>query len=73
MTYPSVVAGIVDKNGGLRVVVTQPWLMHHHVSEGERAIVVPRVRVKEPVAWDKIPDVIEIVKKHIAKTGEHHG
>ena len=73
MSYPSVVAGVVDKRGGLRVVVTQPWLVHHHVNEGERAVIVPRLMVREPVAWNKIPDVIEIVKRHITDTGARHG
>ena len=67
MSYPSVVAGVVDKNGGIRVVVTQPWLMHHHLNEGERAVIVPRLTVREPVAWDQIPNVIETVKQYIAE------
>ena len=73
MSYPSIIAGVVDGMGGFRVVVTQPWLVHHHVNEGERAVIVPRLTVREPVAWDKITDVIEIVKKHIAYTGARHG
>lgn len=64
----SAVAGILDKKGGLRVVVTQRWRMRHHVGKGEKLFVVPDMEVKEPVPWDDIPPLIETVQKHVAST-----
>jgi len=62
------VAGIVGKNGGLRVVVTQRWRFRHHVKKGERLFVVPEMLVQEPVSWNEIPTLIERVQKHVART-----
>jgi hypothetical protein len=62
----SAVAGIIDSNGGLRVVVTQRWRMHHHVKKGEKLFVVPGLKVREPVSLSQAADLIETVKKHIA-------
>jgi len=64
----SAVAGIVDRNGGVRTVVTQRWRMRHHVKKGEQLFVVPGFFVQEPVPWDEIPIVIDIVQKHITRT-----
>lgn len=64
----SAVAGILDKSGGLRVVVTQRWRMRHHVFRHERLFVVPDLDVKEPVPWNDIPPLIEKVQKHVAST-----
>jgi hypothetical protein len=64
----SAVAGIVDRKGGLRVVVTQRWRLRHHVNKGERLFVVPGYEVQEPVPWDDIPPLIERVQKHVAST-----
>jgi hypothetical protein len=61
----SAVAGVVDRKGGMRVVVTQPWRMRHHVEDGERLFVVPKLRVQEPVPWDEIPIVIAKAEKHV--------
>jgi hypothetical protein len=66
MNQRSAVAGILDRKGGLRVVVTQRWRMRHHVGKHERLFVVPGVEVKEPVPWDEIPPLVEKVQKHIA-------
>ena len=62
----SSVAGIVDVNGGLRVVVTERWRLHSHVGHGERLFIVPGLKVQEPVSWGRVPDVIEAVRQHIA-------
>jgi hypothetical protein len=67
-TKLSSVAGILDKDGGLRVVVTQRWRMRHHVGRGERLFVVPDYEVQEPVPWVDIAPLIERVQEHIAKT-----
>jgi len=64
----SAVAGVLDSNGGLRVVVTERWRMRYHVSQGERLFVVPGLRVTEPVPWDDIPPLIETVQRHVAQT-----
>ena len=66
MSYPSVAAGVVDKNGGLRIVVTQPWLVRNHLFEGERSFVVPKLRVREPLTISQAAPIIETVKKHVA-------
>ncbi len=62
----SAVAGILDSNGGLRVVVTQRWRMRHHVGKKERLFVLPDFQVQEPVPWDDIPPLILRVQKHVA-------
>ncbi len=64
----SAVAGVLDKKGGLRVVVTQRWRMRHHVGKGERLFVVPDMEIQEPVPWDDIPSLIETVQKHVVTT-----
>lgn len=64
----SAVAGIVDKKGGLRVVVTQRWRMRHHVGKGERLFVLPDLEVSEPVPWDDIPPLVDRVHRHVAHT-----
>ncbi len=62
----SAVAGIVDRDGGMRVVVTQRWRMRHHVSKGERLFVLPD-QVEEPVPWDEIPALISKVQTHVVE------
>ena len=62
----SAVAGIVDANGGLRVVVTEHWRMGFHVRHGERLFIVPDLEVQEPLSMAQAAPIIEIVKKHIA-------
>jgi len=64
----SAVAGIVDRKGGLRVVVTQRWRMRHHVKRNERLYVVPDLEVQEPVPWNEVPPLIEKVQKHVVST-----
>lgn len=64
----SALAGIIDERGGLRVVVTEAWRLHHHVGKDEQLFVVPDVTVKEPVPWEEVPDVIETVQKHVSRT-----
>jgi len=59
------VAGIVGKNGLLRVVVTQRWRLRNHVKKGERLFVVPNLEVQEPVSWHEIPTLIRNVERHV--------
>lgn len=63
---PSSVGGVIDANGYLcRVVVTERERMHLHVVPGERLIVVPGLKIREPVSWREIPEVIQKVEAHI--------
>jgi Fe-S-cluster containining protein len=64
----SAVAGILDRKGGLRVVVTQRWRMKFHVKKGEQIFIVPGLLVREPVPWDKIPFVIAEAHRHVNRT-----
>ncbi len=65
---PSAVAGIIGRDGGLRVVVTQRWRMRHHVGKGEKLFVVPDYEVEEPVLWDDIAPLIARVQRHVSGT-----
>jgi hypothetical protein len=69
LSYPSVVVGILgeDETEVRRVVVTQPSHIYYHVKEGERAVIVPGVLVREPVVWNRIPNLIELAKKAVTK------
>jgi hypothetical protein len=63
----SAVAGILDRNGGLRILVTQRWRMQAHVGEGERLFIVPHFKVQEPVALGKdTVDLIARVEAYVA-------
>jgi hypothetical protein len=70
---PSVLVGILDTYGGMRVVVTHRKSVRHHVRHDELAIVVPRLRVHEPIAWGDIPSVVRRVEIEIDKWIERHG
>jgi hypothetical protein len=62
----SVVAGIVNKDGGLRVVVTKAWRLRHHVQKGERLYIVPGLKVKEPVPFGQAQAaVIAAARKYV--------
>lgn len=70
----SEVAGIVDKRGGFRVVVTERRRdFRHHVGKGERLFVVPGVYVQEPVPFEEIYPLVCAVEQHItdATSGEN--
>jgi len=62
----SAVAGIIDQNGGLRVVVTQRWRMRYHVKKGERLFIVPHLKVQEPVLGKDQIDLIARVESYVA-------
>jgi len=70
---PSIVAGVLDTYGGMRVVVTHRKSLRHHVRQDELAIVVPRLRVHEPIAWGDIPIVVKRVEIEIEKWIEQRG
>jgi len=64
---PSVIVGVLDTYGGLRVVVTHRKSVRHHVKADELGIVVPHLRVHEPIAWGDIPTVIQRAELEIDK------
>ena len=64
----SAVAGIIDRKGGLRVVITERWRMRHHVGKKEQLFVVPNFEVQEPIPWNDIPPIVERVEKYVAST-----
>jgi hypothetical protein len=61
----SAVAGILDAQGGLRIVVTQRWRMKFHIGKGERAFIVPGFLLQEPVPWNYIPVMVRRVELYI--------
>ena len=63
----SSVAGIVDRNGGIRVVVTRPELLLCHVGIGEQLFVIPDLLVDEPVPLDEAPVLIDRVLRYVAE------
>jgi len=72
MVKKSSVAGIVDKKGGLRIIVAHKKNMPFHLFEGERLYILPRVKVIEPVTdmreiADLIRQVEDYVKQELSK------
>ena len=65
----SAVAGIVDRGGGLRVVVTERWRMQFHAGEGEKLYIVPGLEVDEPVDRGNVPYLIDRVKTYVHSQG----
>ena len=70
---PSVIVGIIDTYGGMRVVVTHRRDVRHHVRHDELAIIVPRLRVHEPIAWNDIPIVVKRCEIEIEKWIKQRG
>jgi hypothetical protein len=54
------IAGILDRFGGTRVVVTYPGQFTAHVGLGEYLCMVPNKTVHEPIAWGDHPYVIAL-------------
>ena len=65
------VAGIVDTKGGVRIMVGTRAEIIAAVGAGERFFLVPRLRVIEPVPYEKIPSLIDQVHEHVAKVAWH--
>lgn len=59
---PSVIGGILDSYGGVRVVVAHKRAFKHHVAPGEFLCLVKNIkqRVHEPIAWKDSPIVIRL-------------
>jgi len=53
--------GILDTFGGLRFVVCHRDELEHHRRHDETAIVVPTLRIHQPIAWGAIPGVINCI------------
>ena len=62
----AVVAGIVDQNGGLRVVLTEARRLKFHVQDGERAYILPNIEVEPPLAWEDGVNLVAKVEYYIA-------
>jgi hypothetical protein len=54
----SVIAAILDRYGGVRVVVTHRHLLKNHKRDDEICVTVPHVTLHEPIGWNKIPEVV---------------
>jgi len=63
----SAVAAILSPDGGRRVVIDQPELLHNHLTDGEQLVIIPDFTVNEPVSWDEIPTVVAIVENYLKK------
>lgn len=61
----SCVAGVIDRGGGMRVVITSGCL-GCHVGPGERIHVVPGLMVREPVPLEDVPELVRRVLDFIA-------
>jgi len=61
----SSVAGILDRGGGARVVVGSRRSIRSNTREGERAFIVPDLRVKEPVPQEKYAFVVTTTVRHM--------
>ena len=62
---PSILAGILESNGGIRVVVTPEDQLRHHVNEGERVFIIPGVVFdKVPTDYKFVNETLEYVKAH---------
>jgi hypothetical protein len=58
---------VLDHGGGWRFVITEFWQIKHHLTPGERAIKVPRVRIAEPVEWDDIARTIKLAERYATR------
>jgi hypothetical protein len=65
--HPSRLAGILDTYGGLRFVVTHKQNLGAHARADEVLIVVPDLRVHEPIAWGDIPSVISRIELEVER------
>jgi hypothetical protein len=61
----SILAGIVDRQGGIRVVVTARENIHFHVNEGERLYVVPHFVIDGEVPYEQYVGLIDKAIKYV--------
>jgi hypothetical protein len=62
---PSVLAGILDTYGGLRFIVSYRGSLKYHVRHDELLIVVPGLKVHEPIAWGDTPFVVARIELQV--------
>lgn len=64
----SIAAGIIDRGGGLRVVVDDPRGIQSHVLEGERLFILPDFEIDEDdLTWDNQFALVKRVEDYVAK------
>jgi len=61
----SIIAVVLDGYGGAPVVVTELEELHHHVRPGMIPLVVPDLRVQEPIAWEDIPRLLATADAYV--------
>jgi hypothetical protein len=61
----SIVAAVLDGYGGAPVIVTPRDQLHHHVRPGMIPVIVPDLLVREPIAWDHIPGLLNTVDRYV--------
>jgi len=58
------IAGIIDRGGGYRVVITDGDF-NAHVGPGEKLCIIPDVTVDEPVPFEDWPRLVKMVEDYI--------
>lgn len=61
------VSAIVERGGGVRIVISNADLLHFHLKDGEVAYTIPDYYVWEPVPWEVIPTVVGVAQRHLAR------
>ena len=61
----SIVAAVLDGYGGAPVVVTDRDSLHHHVRPGMIPVIVPGLFVREPINWDRVPQLLAKVDAYV--------
>jgi hypothetical protein len=59
------VAGVIDTYGGLRVVVGTKRSIRANARCDDLMLIVPELRIREPVQWEKIPWLVGRVQHHV--------
>jgi hypothetical protein len=63
----SCVSAVVDRYGGVRVIITKPDRIAHHLGADEIAYTVPDYFVWEPVPWGLTHWIIRVAYRHLAR------
>jgi hypothetical protein len=64
---------VLDHGGGWRFVVTPYWEIKYHLGPTERKIMVPKVRMVDPIEWNDIPRTIRLAERYATKWMVEHG
>ena len=66
----SVLAGIIERGGGIRVIVTARENVQCHVGDGEKAYIVPDFFIDGPVPMQRYPALVQRAIKYVkGRTG----